>query len=456
MQPVSFHPKTKEAMELLHKGTLALAQVESNGMKIDLDWVKSQYSELSNKLDLLKNEIENSKEGKLWKEKYKEKFTMNSTTQLRDIIYNELGEKPSKVTNSGNAAVDHDVLTKLSKKYKFIADLLLYRKFLKARDTYLKNLINETVDGYLHPVFNLHTVRTFRSSSSNPNFQNIPIRDPDIGKIIRKAFVARGDDYIFGGCDYGAQEVKIAACYHKDPEMLKYLEGHGDLHKDVAAMCYKCTPDEVSKKLRKIAKNKFTFPQFYGDYYKNCANALWEQAIEQNVALETGVLAIDHLKEEGISNYDKFENHIKKVEYDFWNKKFKVYNSWKQKIMRQYARQGYVDLYTGFRCRGLMHKNDIINYPVQGAAFHCMLWSLIQLQEWLIKNKLKTKIVGQIHDEIVLDINIHEKDYVLNRIKEIMTGDIYKYYDWLIVPLEVEAEFSPPGGSWFEKQEITM
>jgi len=456
MQGINLHPMTHQAVNLMHEGILTLSKIEANGMRIDTSWLKSQHEELTNKIDQLTQEILSTDEVKLWQKKYGTKFSLDSTTQLRDILYNELGEEPTKVTAAGAAAVDREVLSQLAKKYSFLEKLLLLRKYKKARDTYLKNLLNETVDGWLHPTFNLHTVRTFRSSSSNPNFQNIPIRDPDIGKIIRKAFIPRDKDFMFGGCDYGAQEVKIAACYHKDPEMLKYLKGHGDLHRDVAAMCYMCTPEEVSKQMRKVAKNKFTFPQFYGDYYKNCAKALWQQMQEMELKLQDGTPLQEHLASKGIESYPQFEKHIQDVEYDFWNNKFAVYNQWKRRWINKYYRRGYVDLLTGFRCQGVMSKNDVINYPVQGAAFHCLLWSLIRVNRWLNENKLRSKIVGQIHDEIVMDLHKDEKDYVLPMIKKIMTEDIVKEWPWIIAPLEVEAEFCDPGESWYDKKEIPI
>lgn len=455
MQAVSLNPVTDKARKLLLEGIQAFSEIESTGMRINVDWVKKQQKRLTIRIKQLEEKILSDPVVKQWKQDFGLKFSLDSGQQLSHVLFNILKEKPIKETASGKPAVDKEVLTKLSDKHPFLQDLLLMRKLKKARDTYLKNLLLETVDGWLHPHFNLHSVRTFRSSSSNPNFQNIPTRDPDIGKIIRKSFIPRGPDYMFGGCDYGSQEVRIAACYHKDPVMLKYLQGHGDLHKDVAAMCYICEPEQVSKWMRKVAKNKFTFPQFYGDYYRNCAKGLWEGIFEQNLTLADNTPLLDHLKKHGIKNYDDFEKHIQKVESDFWGKKFKVYAKWKETWIDTYNKTGYIDMYTGFRCQGIMGKNDVINYPVQGSAFHCMLWSLIQVYNWLKENNMKTKIVGQIHDEIVLDLHKDEKDYVLPQMYQIMVIDIKKDWgQWIIAPLEMEAEFCEPGGTWYDKHEI--
>ena len=111
---------------------------------------------------------------------------------------------------------------------------------------------------------------------------------------------------------------------------------------------------------------------------------------------------------------------------------------------------------TGFRVDGIYGRNDVINYPVQGAAFHCLLWCLIQLQRWLNAAGMKSLIVGQIHDSIVLDVTDDEAKEVLAKAHEIMTEDLPKHYSWIIVPMEVEAEMTPLGGSWFTKEKVDL
>ena len=165
--------------------------------------------------------------------------------------------------------------------------------------------------------------------------------------------------------------------------------------------------------MRYCGKNMFVFPQFYGDFYINNARAMWE-AIDAMGHEVDGVPLKQYLKRKNILRLGAcdakqqpangtFEKHIKKVEMDFWQKRFKVYNQWKRKWWDKYLENGGFPTLTGFRIDGVMGRNDVINYPVQGSAFHCLLWSLIQLNRWLRKNKMRSKIVGQIHDSIVAD-----------------------------------------------------
>jgi len=253
--------------------------------------------------------------------------------------------------------------------------------------------------------------------------------------------------------------VVIKNCYHRDPNMLKYLTDKStDMHRDVAMDCYMITdPELINPDARQSVKGPFTFAQFYGDYYKNCATNMWGvlNSTSQIITLADGkTRVLDYLASKGINTYEKFEKHIQKVEDIFWNKRFPVYTQWKEDWKAEYDKNGYFDMYTGFRCSGFMGKNDVLNYQIQGSAFHCLLWSLIQLHKWLRKYKMKTVIVGQIHDEAVLDMHESEIEVVLAKCNEIMTIDIVKHWPWIIAPLEVDAAFCPPDSSWYYKAKM--
>jgi DNA polymerase-1 len=315
------------------------------------------------------------------------------------------------------------------------------------------NIIRETTDGYLHPFFNLHTASTFRSSSNSPNFQNFPIRDPWAAKAIRRAFIPRKGHRLVE-TDYGGIEVRVAACYHQDPRMLRYLETGYDMHREMAAECYCCDIAEVTKQMRYSAKNRFVFPEFYGSYYAQVAPELWNAITELNLKLESGGDLRAHLKKRGISDYEAYEDHIRQTERDFWHKKFKQYTQWKEDWLEAYYRAGYFVSKTGFRCGGWMKRNEVINYPIQGSAFHCLLWSFIELQKAMEKRKMRSVIVGQIHDSILADVHVDEFDEYVELNHRISTERLRGAWKWIILPLEVEVEASPPGGSWYEKQPI--
>lgn len=445
---------TKDAYRLMHEGALALAEVERNGIRVDVEYCKKQEKILERRINHLENGLEEDGTVKIWRKEYGQKFNINSNPQLADILFNHLKLPCSKKTIKGQAAVDEGVLSSMD--LPMVKTLLEIKKFKKVKSTYLGGVMREAHDGIIHPFFNLHTVRTFRSSSDKPNFQNIPIRDPEIGKIIRRAFLPH-PGHRFGGVDYGGIEIKISACYHKDPVMLKYIhDPSSDLHRDTAMECFLLKEEEVIKPVRYCGKNMFVFPQFYGDYYKNCAMNLWKAIDSMGLKKVDGTPLKEHLRDKGIKSYQSFEKHIQDVEYRFWNEKFKVYAQWKEDWFAAYERRGYFDTLTGFRCGGVMGKNDVINYPVQGSAFHCLLWSLIQLVKWFKEEGFRSKIVGQIHDEITQSLHLEEFDHILSHEQKIMCEDIREAWPWIITPLTVEAEFGGVDESWYEKKPVEI
>ena len=395
-------------------------------------------------------------EVKQWKKRFGAKFNPDSGQQLSKVLYEDMGYCPTKVTTNEKPSVDQAALESID--HPMIKTLLRIRKLEKTKSTYLRNIVRESVNGLIHPFFNLHTVKTYRSSSSDPNFQNIPVRDPEIREIVRRAFIPRLGHRI-GGSDFSGIEVRVAALYHKDPNMLKYLNDlTTDMHRDMAMDCYMITdPKQVTKNTRYCSKNMFVFPEFYGDYFRNCAKSLWEAISKMKLTLSDSTPLKEHLRSNGIKSYEKFEKHIQDVEDRFWNEKFFVYKKWKENWLKAYERRGYFDTLTGFRCQGVMKKNDVINYPVQGVAFHCLLWSLIQLQRWMREQKLRSKIIGQIHDEITKDLHNDEFMYVLKKERQIMCEDIREEWKWLkIVPLDIEASFADVDRPWNETKPVVI
>lgn len=321
--------------------------------------------------------------------------------------------------------------------------------------------INKVVDVYDIEVENTHNFVVegivAHNSGDHPNFQNMPIRDKDAGRIIRSAIIPRKGQTIIGA-DYSGIEVRAASWYHKDPVMLSYIQDPSkDMHRDMASQIYMLTLEETSKEARFAAKNGFVFPEFYGDYWRNCAKTLWDFIASLNLKVKgTDIPLKTHLKSKGIKNLTHFENHLQRVENDFWNNRFMKYQEWKDIHVEKYEKNGYVDLLTGFRCQGIMSRNQVINYPVQGVAFHCLLWSLIQIHNTLKKEKWETKIIGQIHDELVADVHPDEKDDYLMLVEKIMCRDIKEHWPFIITKLDVEATATPIDGNWFLKKVVPI
>ena len=458
-------PITDKGYKLLHHGSIALAEVEANGIRIDTDYLDKAIARITKKIKILEVDIKDDDVYKKWKKVYGKNINMGSRVQLGKILFTHLGYESTSTTVTGKPQVNETTLKAVG--ISFTKKYLKIEKLKNARSTYLEGIRREVVNGFIHPLFNLHLPQTYRSSSSNPNFQNIPIRDPKMGKLVRQAFIARQDHQLVE-IDYKGLEVAVAACYHKDPRMIKYLENPKlDMHRDMAQQCYMIPEGQVTKEIRFWGKSGFIFPQFYGDYYVNCAKNMWNAIDIDGLTLEDGTGLKQHLSNNGItklgkSSYDHspkkgtFEYHIKEVEDDFWNNRFKIYNRWRKRWWQQYQEKGYFETLTGFRIDGAYKRNEVINYPVQGSAFHCLLWSLIRLNAKLKKYKMKSKIVGQIHDSIVGDVYKDEVQDYLSMAHEITTVELPKAWKWIIVPLEVDAEIAPLGGSWHQKEKIKI
>ena len=328
--------------------------------------------------------------------------------------------------------------------------------------------INKAVDVYDIEVEDYHNFIAneicVHNSSDRPNFQNIPKRDEEAMNICRRAIFPRPGHQLVE-VDYSSIEVKISTCHHKDPVMLKYMtDPTSDMHRDMAIQIFKLNLYDKTKvghyQLRQAAKNGFVFPQFYGDYYGNCAENMacgWcklpkgEWRLSQGIEFIDGYIS-DHLISVGIKSFDKFEEHVKAVEEDFWDNRFKVYQQWKDRWWAEYQRNGYFDLLTGFRCSGLMKKNDASNYPIQGAAFHCLLWSFIEIDRIQREEKWDSRLIGQIHDAIVLDIHPLEMEHVMKTVKRVTCVDLPRKWPWIIVPLDVEAEVCKVDRPWNTKK----
>lgn len=459
---MSINPKTYEAIKLMQDGILALARAERAGIRIDMEYIERKKKSLTKKVARLETEFKESDFFKDWQRSVKGKtVNINSNPQLSKYLFDVLKLTSSTQTAKGNNSTDEKALAQLNIPELNI--LLEISKLKKIRDTYLAGFEREQVNGFLHPSFNLHIARTYRSSMADPNMQNIPKRDTETMQICRKAIIPR-DGNQFVEFDLSGAEVRIAVAYHKDKTMIKYVtDPTTDMHGDLAQQLF-IVPDFDKKipehyVLRQAAKNGFIFPEFYGDYYKNCAVNLacnWGKLPEsfwkagQGISMPKGNLA-DHLISKGIRSLTGFTNHVKKIEADFWENRFSEYAQWKEDWYEQYQKKGYVDYLTGFRSSGVMSKNDVINYPVQGAAFHCLLWILIQLDKYIIKNELKSKIVNQIHDSILVDLFPPELDRLTKAINNIVSNRLPKHFSWINVPIEMDCDIYEVDGSWADK-----
>lgn len=284
------------------------------------------------------------------------------------------------------------------------------------------------------------------NSSQNPNFQNIPKRDPKVATLLRRTLKCR-HGHKFAEYDYAAMEVRVLASINKDPTLIKYIEDGFDMHREMGAKIFVREPKDVSKKERYNAKNGFVFPTFYGSYYKKTAQEIWNTMEPESKVWVKG---------KGLRTLDDFIEHMRVIEDEFWYDRFPVAREYKEKIIADYESKGFVELPTGFRCYGPMSHNEILNYPVQGSAFHCLLWTFTQMNKSINKMNLDTKLIGQIHDSTVADINPEEEELFDHLIWKFGTQKIREHWDWIVVPLSLEKSISPINGDWNSVEEIGL
>lgn len=453
-------PCSPDAFRLMMDGSAALADIEENGMRIDVPYLDGMIVEVTDRIRLMEVELKADSTWAVWRKVYGLNADLGSREQLGKVVFDLLGVKPGGLTKTGRYSTDEYAFDGID--IPFVKKWVSVEKLKRLRATNLIGVRREVVDGYLRPSFNLHLVITYRSSCSDPNSQNIPNRDEELAKVIRRAFIPRDKDHVLVEADFSGAEVRAAAAYHNDPTMIKYIEDEYDLHSDMAAECYQLQRLQVSKQIRGAAKGMFVFASFYGSWYRNICQNLWRAVDSEQLRLKNGSLLRDHLTSVGLvelgdhnsNNVEPgtFEHHIKKVEENFWGVRFPVYTRWKDEWWSEYLRKGWYQMKTGFVSRGIFSRNETINGPIQGTAFHWLLWTLIQLNRWLKGGRMRSKLIAQIHDSKLIDCHKSELNDVIHRMEEIVTIDLRRHWPWINVPLAIESSICPE--NWFDKHEF--
>ncbi len=469
----------KDAYNLLHQGTLALAEIERNGMKVDMAYIDKAISKTDAKVKALEEELRNDPTYDTWRSMFGVKASIHSPIQFRKVL-NQLGHRPQ---------VEYKGVTKDSVTAKALEqlDLPFARKWTRMRSlehtkgTYLEGLRDGAVDGYLHPNFTWNP-RSYRTSSGSEeesasgfNTQNVSARNQEQAEIARKAFIPRKGNILLE-VDFKTLEVAIGCCLHLDRNMIRYLKDpKSDMHRDIAKDMF-CLdpkimtkwPDEAKstfkKTLRDAAKNGVTFPMFYGSVWFQCAPAIWDRITRGKWNIpDTDIPVTKWLKTHGIKELgdcepgtdpepNTFADHMRKLERNVWDNMFPDYRDWKRDTYNDYLERGWFEYVTGFLIEGYYRKNQVVNYVIQGPSFHCLLWTLIQVQKWIKRYRMKTKIVNQIHDSGICDVPKREFKAVVAKFNETVEVDLPKHWDWINIPLRLEMEASDQ--NWYAKHEI--
>jgi len=458
--------------KFLLTSTMTFADMEEFGCYISVDHLLSERKRCEKEIVRLEAEFRKTDLYRKWKKAFP-KTNIDSNKQVGHVLYNILGLEAKKKTDSGEDSTDKEALLALG--LPDLAPFFERKLLMKALGTYITQITRELHGNLLHPSYNLHIAATFRSSSNDPNLQNVPIRNKQIGIIIRGAYRSRhGKKGVLIEADLKGAEVSTAACYNHDSNFIRYVSNpKNDMHKDTMALIMKAEPDNITKDLRQIGKNKFVFPQFYGDWYRSCGEAIWAELQDKKYVMADGTSAMLWLQEQGVfdlpkrwqpgvvllpkdypQQYEAFIDHLGGVEDHFWHEMFPEYTAWKDSWWKQYLRLGYVDSYTGFRYTGLMDKKKTINYPIQGDAYHLNQHGINIVNRTLRKEKVLTRPFNQIHDSGVYDSVEDEFKDVIKLINNTMNVRMREIYPWINVPIVVEFDVVEPGcnGSWFDKK----
>jgi DNA polymerase I-like protein with 3'-5' exonuclease and polymerase domains len=445
-------PASPQAYALMHEGSLALSRMESVGMPVCEERLDAAIADVGNRIKEMEAELRSMTEYEEQRKRFGAKTKIGSREQLAHILYIVMGF-PGGLMNpeTGKLSLDDEALQEINTPYAKLFQRT--QKLAKLKGTYLMPFKRELCKGRVHAFFNLHTVTTYRSSSDSPNLQNIPIRDPEIGNIIRGIFKPSDPNNVIVEIDYSTLEVVIGACLHRDPTMMEYLTKGLDFHRDTAQDCF-FLGEDVPKPLRQMAKVT-NFSLIYGDYYAAIAKKLWRSA---ESATHNGIPVHDYLKTKNIRCLgteknmppDTFTYHMKGVCDRFWSERFPVFAQWRTDTWDSYQRNGCLYTKTGFRIHGVYKRNEILNVETQGCAFHCLLKSVIAITKEIAKRQMRSRLFCQIHDSILAEVPRQEVDDYVQMADAIMTHQLMAQWPWIILPLKTEVEVGED--SWASKK----
>lgn len=392
-----------------------LAAMELEGINLDTDFLKSLSTELDTDILQLEKDIY---------QEAGEEFNIASPKQLGDILFGKLKlvEKPKK-TKTGQFSTAEDVLSYLAKDHKIIRDVLEYRGLAKLKSTYVDALPEQVAPstGRVHTDYMQTVAATGRLSSNNPNLQNIPIRT-ERGRQVRKAFVPRNEDYVLLAADYSQIELRIIAALSEEDTMIEAFQKGEDIHASTASKVFGVPISEVTREQRSNAKT-VNFGIIYGVSAFGLSN---QTDLSRNEAKE--------LIDTYYKTYPKLRNYISE-QIDFARE-----NGYVQTVL---GRRRYLNGINGSNAvvRGAAERNAV-NAPIQGSAADIIKIAMINIHNKLQEENYKSKMLLQVHDELVFDAHKDE----LDQLKKMVQTEMENAYT-LSVPLDVELG---TGSNWLE------
>ena len=392
-----------------------LMQMEYNGVKLDeklIDEIKVQFRENLNDLE---NYIFNF---------CKKTFNLASPKQLGEILFDDLKlESNPKKTKTGQYSTSEETLSKLSKKHEIVTKILDWRSLQKLMSTYINALPDQVnlKTKKIHSIFNQTNTSTGRLSSNNPNLQNIPIRTNN-GKLIRKAFTSSNNNSVLISADYSQIELRVIASMSGDENMINAFNNNQDIHASTAAKVFNVDLGRVTREQRSHAKI-VNFGIIYGVSAFGLSNQTNLSRSESKIIIDNYYNSYPALKE-FMSNQINFARENGFVQTILGRKRFLNDINSRNGMIRSSA------------------ERNAINTPVQGSAADIIKLSMINISDELKNNSLKSKLILQVHDELVFDVPLEEVDLI----KKIIIDKMENAYK-LKVPLTVDLGV---GNNWLE------
>lgn len=387
-----------------------LAKMELNGISVDKKILEDMKEDIKIKMELISKDIYNLAG---------HEFNISSPKQLGEVLFDEL-KLPHAKKNKTGYVTDANVLGKLI-EYPIIKLILEYRLLSKLYTTYIEGIINTiSPDGKIHTIYTQAITRTGRLSSIEPNLQNIPVRN-EYGKLIRKAFIPEPNSLIMSS-DYSQIELRIFAHLSNVPELLDAFNNHLDIHTKTAMDIFKVPDYAITKNMRRQAK-AVNFGILYGISPYGLAEDLGISPKEAKSFIETYFTTYPGIKD--YMNKEIEEAHKNGYVKTIMNRK---------RTIEELTSSNYMQRSMGERMA--------LNTPIQGSSADILKKAMIEIDEAITKNNLKSTMLLQVHDELIFNVINEEKDIIEKLVKDIMEHTIK-----LNVPLEVDIEF---GTNWYD------
>lgn len=405
--------------ELFYEMEMPLVEVlkdmEQEGIAIDVAGLK----DYSKQMEITLAELEKNIKAEAGMD-----FNVDSPKQLGDILFDVLKiSSKAKKTKTGQYATSEDILQKHEKDHPIIPMILEYRQLRKLKSTYVDPLptMTDRIDGRIHTNYMQTVTATGRLSSNNPNLQNIPIRT-DKGKEIRKAFIPRNEEYTLMAADYSQIELRIIAALSKDTNMIEAFSSGQDIHKATAAKVFNVSLEEVTRDQRSAAK-AVNFGIIYGQSAFGLAQNL-------NISRTEAKSIIDAYFEQ----YSTIKTYMDGAVSQARDK------GYVETIMQR--RRYLPDINSANAVvRGFAERNAV-NAPIQGSAADIIKMAMVSVYRAMKQQPLKSKMILQVHDELVFDVHKSEMDLMKKLVEEAMEHAVK-----LVVPMEVELQF---GDNWLD------